>query len=43
MEDGWKILRDGLQLSVGNICIFECPALSDDQFRIRVVVGDEEI
>ncbi|WOH12421.1 hypothetical protein DCAR_0831925 [Daucus carota subsp. sativus] len=43
IEDGWKMLCDGLELSVGNICIFECPALSYDQFRIRVLEGDEDI
>ncbi|KAL1808431.1 hypothetical protein ACET3Z_025421 [Daucus carota] len=43
IEDGWKILRDGLALKVGNVCIFECPTLSYDQFRIRVLEGDHEM
>ncbi|KAL1818396.1 hypothetical protein ACET3Z_013265 [Daucus carota] len=43
IEDGWKILRDGLALKVGNVCIFECPTLSYDQFRIRVLEGDNEM
>ena len=41
IEDGWQKLRDGLSLSVGNNCVFECPIQSYDEFRIRVLKADE--
>ena len=41
IEDGWQKLRDGLGLIVGNICVFECPLHSFDQFIIRVLEPDE--
>ncbi|KAL1822885.1 hypothetical protein ACET3Z_009663 [Daucus carota] len=38
--DGWQKMRDCLGLEIGDICVFQCPIRSFDQFRIRVLKFD---
>lgn len=38
--DGWQKKCDGLGLEIGDICIFQCPIDSCDQFKIRVLNFD---
>ncbi|WOH10833.1 hypothetical protein DCAR_0730306 [Daucus carota subsp. sativus] len=37
IESGWQLLRDGLQLGVGDKLVFECPKMSFDHFSVRVI------
>lgn len=37
IEDGWQAFRDGMKVDEGDLCIFECPMDTFDQFSVRVM------
>lgn len=39
IESGWKQLCEGLNLNVGNVCIFECAEESYEHFSVRVLAA----
>lgn len=37
IHDGWIEFRNDLDLKVGDLCVFECPAFSNRHFQVRVI------
>lgn len=40
IEDGWKYLREDLDLNVGDLCVSECLVLSFDHFSVQVLKAE---